>query len=207
MPGSGSGVKGYIWDSKDLAKILEERVIESFSTWQRQFVIPATKFAAPIYQGPDPREQYHPKGLLKQYLGQVQATTKSGRTYLTCGIPGATGMGQATDPDRAWIITQVLHRGWVMPKARTKPMQFPVLRSELRNPEVEVPPPKGMPEDSSVAWIYITFARPQERITLNKFHIRAFDNTTTNFLTIFRSRMNGDEISKETRKIKFKVMN
>lgn len=201
-----SGVTGYIWDSKDLAKILEERVIESFSQWQRQNVIPATKFGAPIYQGPDPRTQYHPKGLLKQYIGQVTAKTNSGRSYLTCGIPGATGMGQTTDPDRAWIITQVLHRGWVSPKARMKPMQFPVLRSELRNPEAEVPPPKGVPEDSSVAWIYITFARAQSRVTFNKFHIRAFENTQSNFYTIFRSKMDGDEISKKTRKIKFRAM-
>jgi len=206
MPNNKSGVKGYIWDSRDLASLIEDRIVESFSAWQRGFVIPATKFAAPMYQGPDPREQYHPKGLLKQYIGTVSAKTTSGKSYITCGIPGATGMGQTSNPDRAWIVTQVLHRGWVSPKARMKPMQFPVLRSELRNPEVEVPPPPGMPEDSSVAWIFITFARAQERITLNKFHIRAFENTQQSFITIFRTRMKGDEIAAKTRKIKFAVM-
>lgn len=177
-----SGVKGYLWDERDLANIFEQIVVDTFSEWQRNYVEPITRYEAPIYQGPDPREQWHPKGLLKQFIGLVSERTQSGKRYVTTGIPKATGAGTESDPDRAYIITQVLHRGWAAPKARTKPMRFAVWRSELRNPEVETAPPEGIPENPEVAWIFITFARPQERIKLNQFHKRAFDMSTDEFI-------------------------
>lgn len=201
-----TGVKGYIWDNKDFESRIEQAAVDAFSKWQQSFIIPSTRFQAPIYDGPDPREQYHPKGLLKQYIGSVEAKTLSGKTYVTCGIPGATGMGNTTDQDKAWIVTQVLHRGWVSPKARTKPMQFPVLRSELRNPEVEVPPPGGMPEDASVAWIYITFAKAQTRITINRFHIRAFENLAGQYPNILKQQIKSADIPSKTRKIRISMM-
>lgn len=201
-----TGIKGYIWDPADFESRIEQAVVDAFSKWQSSFVIPSTRFQAPIYQGPDPREQYHPKGLLKQYIGSVEAKTLSGKTYVTCGIPGATGMGQTTDQDRAWIITQVLHRGWMSPKARFGPMRFPVLRSELRNPEAECPPPAGMPEDASVAWIFITFARAQSRVTINRFHIRAFENLAGQYTDILREQIRNADIPSKTRKIRISVM-
>jgi hypothetical protein len=201
-----AGVKGYIWDYKDFESRIEQAVVDAFSKWQQSFVIPSTRFQAPIYSGPDPREQYHPKGMLKQYIGSVQAKTLSGKTYTTCGIPGATGLGQQTDPDRAWIVTQVLHRGWTAPKARYGPMQFPVLRSELRNPEVEVPPPAGMPEDGSVAWIFITYAKAQSRVSLNRFHIRAFENLGGQYILILKQTIKNADIPSKTRKIRISVM-
>lgn len=201
-----SGIKGYIWDNKDFESRIEQAVVDAFSKWQRSYVIPSTRFQAPMYQGPDPRAQYHPKGLLKQYIGSVEAKTLSGKTYVTCGIPGSTGLGQTTDQDRAWIITQVLHRGWIAPKARMKPMQFPVLRSELRNPEVEVPPPAGIPEDPTVAWIFITFARAQSRVTINRFHIRAFENLAGQYVTILQQQIKSADIPSKTRKIRISMM-
>jgi hypothetical protein len=115
-------------------------------------------------------------------------------------------MGDQTDPDKAWIVTQVLHRGWASPKTRFGPMQFPVKRSELRNPEVEVPPPQGIPEDASVAWIYITQAKAQTRITLNRFHVRAFENTFPALQGVLRSAINEADIPRKTRKISISMV-
>lgn len=203
MPRTKSGVKGYVWDPKDLASRFEDVVVRTFSDWQRNYVEPLTRYEAPIYQGPDPREQWHPKGLLKQYIGLVSERTLSGKRYVTTGIPRATGHGTESDPDRAWIITQVLHRGWVAPKARTKPMRFAVWRSELRNPEVETEPPEGIPENPEVAWIFITFARPQERITLNLFHKRAFDACTDEFLRMLEKNLSKFPQKFRVKKVRF----
>ena len=194
-----SGVEGYIADPRALAQHFEDIVVKTFSDWQRRFVNPSTIYEAPIYQGPDPREQWHPKGILKQYIGLVSAKTQSGKEYVTTGIPGATGAGTQTDPDKAWIITQVLHRGWTSPKARSKPMRFAVWRNELRNPEVETSPPEGIPEDPEVAWIFITFARPQERITLNQFHKRAFDAEADSFISLLEANL--ENFPREIKKI------
>lgn len=184
-----TGIKAKVFDPKAFRDTLEEAMLEVVSDWHRRYVLPATIRNAPIYQGPDPREYWHPKGLLKRYLGLVRTKTESGKEYLTTGIPGATGMGTTSDADKAWIITQVLHRGWVAPKARTKPMYFAVWRKELINPEVETNPPEGFKEDPNIAWIFITFARPQERITLNPFHIRAFQANVSRLVYMLNARV------------------
>jgi len=184
-----TGIKGKVATPESLTDYLENLAIQSFSEWQRKFVIPGTRWRAPIYQGPDPREQYHPRGLLKQYIGTVSAKTLRGKEYITCGIPGATGRGTETDPDRTWVITQVLHRGWSRPAARTKPMRFAVWEHELQNPAVRTNPPEGIPEQSGVVWIFITFAKPQEHIQLNPFHTSVFEGEFENFMSILRENM------------------
>jgi len=201
-----TGVKGYVADPKDLYDRLEQCAVDAFSKWQRSYVIPATRFRAPVYSGVDPRENFHPRGLLARYIGSVTAVTKEGKSYITCGIPGATGAGAISDPDRAWIITQVLHRGWVAPKARLKPMVFPVPRTELRNPDLEIPPPAGTPEDPSVAWIYITYARPQSHLTLNLFHVKAFEGQFPQFMNIFTDQISRAGIPGRCKKNNYSFM-
>lgn len=188
MPKIG-GVKGKIPDTQSLTDALEEVICEAMSVWQRRYIVPGTKFQAPIYSGPDPREEFHPRGLLRRYIGLVQAQTRRGKTYLTCGIPGATERGDKTDPDRAWIITQVLHRGWAAPKARLKPMRFAVWTRDLRNPDVKTSPPEGIPENPEVTWIFVTYARPQSKITLNPFHTRVFESQAGAFIRVLIPRL------------------
>lgn len=191
-------IVGKIATPESLTNYLESIATDSFSEWQRRFVSPGTKWKAPIYSGPDPREEYHPSGILKQYIGIVEAKTARGKTYITCGIPGTTGInidlsgGRSYSsqffPDRAWIITQVLHRGWSSPQARIGPMRFPVTGT-VQNPDIITNPPEGIEEQPGVTWIFITFARPQGVNPINRFHTDVFESQFTQFMGILRERM------------------
>lgn len=183
------GVIGKVASTKSFQRIVVEIICDSMSDFQRRYIIPGTKWQAPIYQGPDPRTEYHPVGLLKEHIKGVRVKLPTGETYLTVGIPGTRGQAIRTDQDRAWVITQVLHRGWTAPKARFGGMRFPVWRQELRNPEREVAPPEGIEPRPDVAWIFITRAKAQERIRLNPFHIRAFEQHKDKYVEIIRKRL------------------
>lgn len=200
-----SGVDVELPSPRDLQKVLMKICCDSMTDWQRKHVVPSAKWRAPQYEGPDPRTEYHPRGLIKQYLGLVNATLKTGESYKTAGIPGASGKGATTPQDRTWIITQVLHRGWTRPKSRTGFMTFPVKREELRNPAVVAPPPPGISVTEDSVWIIIPYARANKGPKLNRFYTDAFMAGESKIIEIIRANIKRG-MKKEGKGIKIRMV-
>lgn len=200
-----SGVDVELPKPKDLQKILIKICCNSMTQWQRTYVLPSAIQRAPLYSGLDPRTEYHPQGLLKRYLGLVNAKVHTGETYKTVGVPGSSTKGATTPQDRTWIITQVLHRGWTAPKSRTGFMTFPVKRENLRNPSVVAPPPPGIKATEDSVWIIIPYARANKGPKLNRFYTDAFMAGEHKIIEIIRTNIKRD-LKKVGRGIKIRMV-
>jgi len=181
----------------DIDAYVKERVkivLDTLSSWHSKTLIPAIKDSAPVYKGLDPRENFHPRGLVKMSIIAEDMPVKVIEANQKITVPKVIN-------ERAMIAIQVLHRGWNRPghvKTRWPPYLFVLKEGEHASiPTAPNPPGPG-------EWIITPRIKQTRNMTKNLWIVETYKRLWLDFCNECTNVINNTKTSAPTKKIEEK---